>query len=273
MKKYFIPLILLLAASVSCKKHYDTPQPQPSLPLDDVRTVLLKEVVAQSLPNPYFHFTYDNQQYVKQINFASGLFIYNVEYENKRVKKMTNIQNDNSILYSYNNNQVSEINEFSGGTGNKAFMYRFTYNSGNQLTEVLWFEFSANPTGNLFKKAALTYHADGNLSTIEHYYNISGTQLTLEKTDKFSNYDNKINVDDFYLMKDFFDTYLFLPQEKLQKNNPLKQQITGVKNDYEISYTFQYQNNLPVKKTGMMRQTRGTSTGQSLQIINQFNYY
>lgn len=273
MRNYFILFAILLTASVSCKKNYNTPQPEPSLPPDDVRTVLLKEVVAQSLSNPYFHFTYDNQQYVKEINFASGFTIYDVEYENKRVKKMTNTQNDNSILYSYSNNQVSEINEFSGRTGNKVFRYRFSYNINHQLTEVLWFEFSNNTNGNLYKKAVLTYQADGNLTTIEYYYNISGTQLTLEKTDRFSNYDNKTNVDDFYLMKDFFDTYLFLPQVKLQKNNPLKHQITGSQNDYEISYTYEYQNNLPVKKTGLMKQTRGTNAGQSLQITNLFNYY
>ena len=119
----------------------------------------------------------------------------------------------------------------------------------------------------------LTYQADGNLSTIESYFDITGGALSLEKTDRFSNYDNKTNVDDFYLVKEFFDTYLFLPQVKLQKNNPLKQQITGVQNDYEITYTYDFQNNLPVRKTGLMKQTRGSGSGQTLQITNQFNYY
>lgn len=277
MKKYFIPLMLLLFfAAVSCKKDHDSSPPIPQQPIptsDDSRSILLKEVVAQSLPNPYFHFTYNSQRFVTQINFASGFTIYNVEYENKRVKKMTNIQNANSILYTYTNNQVSEINEFSGRTGNKIFMYRFSYSPGNQLAEVHWFEFSNSTNGKLFKKAVLTYQADSNLSSIEHYYNLSGSQLVLVKTDRFSNYDDKTNVDDFYLLKDFFDTYLFLPQVKLQKNNALKQQITGTQNDYDISYTYEYQNNLPVRKTGMMTQTRGTDTGKTLQITNQFNYY
>lgn len=274
MKRNLILPVLLLTAFIGCKKNDTILQPQePAFPPDDARTVLLKEVVAQSLPNPYFHFTYDDQRYVTEINFASGFAIYHVEYENKRVKKMTNMQNANSLLYSYNNNQVTEINEFSGQTGNKVFSYRFSYNTSHQLTELLWFEFSTNANGNLFKKAILTYQADGNLAAVEHYYNVSGGQLTLEKTDRFSNYDNKTNVDDFYLVKDFFDTYLFLPQVKLQKNNPLKQHITGVQNDYEITYTYDFQDNLPVKKTGMMKRTRGTGSGQTLQITNQFSYY
>jgi hypothetical protein len=247
-------------------------QPPPPPP-DDARTVLLKDVIAQSLPNPYFHFAYNSQQYVTQINFASGFTIYNVEYENKRVKQMINIQNNNSVVYSYSNNQVVEINEFSGMSGNKVFSYRFSYNTSNHLKEVQWFEFSNNTTGNLFKKALLSYHADGNLATIEQYFNISGSPLTLVKTDKFSDYDNKINVDDFYLMKDFFDTYLFLPQVKLQGNNPSKHQVITPANDYDISYVYEYQNNLPVKKTATLLQTRGSNAGQSLIITNQFNYY
>jgi hypothetical protein len=274
MKKNLILPAILLTVFMACKKGDSSLQPQePPLPPDDSRNVFLKEVVAQSLPNPYFHFTYDDQKYVKQINFASGFAIYKVDYENKRIKKMTNIQNNNSILYSYSNNQVSAVNEFSGQTANKIFSYRFTYNTNQQLSEVLWFDFSGNVDGHLFKKALLTYHADGNLAAIEHYYDQPGGQLTLEKTDRFSNYDNKTNVDDFYLVKDFFDTYLFLPQVKLQKNNPLKQHITGVQNDYEITYTYEYQNNLPVKKVGNMKQTRGTGNGQTLQITNRFNYY
>jgi hypothetical protein len=274
MKKSFITLIIVLLAVSGCKKNDNSTPPQTPPPSpDDSKTVLLKEVVAQSLPNPYFHFTYNDNKFVTRINFASGFTIYNVEYENKRVKRMINIQNNNRIEYSYTNNNVSEINEFSGQTGNKIFSYKISYSSSQQLSKVLWFEFSNGTTGNLFKKAMLSYQSDGNLSKIEYYYKISGNQLTLEKTDLFSDYDNKTNVDDFYLMKDFFDTYLFLPQVKLQKNNPLKLQIIGAQNDYDITYTYNYNNNLPVKKTGLMRQTRGTGTGQSLQIINSFNYY
>lgn len=140
---------------VGCKKNESNTSPQPSLPADDTGPVLLKEVVAQSLPSPYFHFTYDDQRYIGQINFASGFAIYNLEYENKRVKKMTNIQNNNSLLYSYSNEQVSEINEFSVQIGNKVFSYRFSYSSLHQLAEIRWFEFSTNSNGHLFKNRCL----------------------------------------------------------------------------------------------------------------------
>ncbi|MBC7830168.1 MAG: hypothetical protein H7122_20665 [Chitinophagaceae bacterium] len=276
MKKYFISLAaIVVGATISCKKDNDALQP-PDLPapIDDARTVLLKEVVVQSLPSPYFHFTYDSLKYVTQINFASGFSIYSVEYENKRVKKMTNFITGSSILYSYSNNHVSEINEFSASTGDKKFCYKLFYNSGNQLVQILWFEFFSNSNGELYKKSELACHTDGNLAEIDHHFRTSPGQLSLGKKEKFSNYDNKTNVDDFYLIEDFFDTYLFLPQVKLQRNNPQRQQISGTSNDYDIVYTYDYQNDLPVKRTGMVTQTGRNGGGvQPIQITHMYNYY
>jgi len=272
MKRELMAFVaIMLIAVVGCKKDTHYPPQHPPVPVDDARTVLLKDVVAQSLPNPYFRFTYDDQHYVTQINFASGLNIYNVEYENKRVKKMTNINNNNTLLYSYHNNRVSEINEFSGTTGNKGLTYQFSYNNNNQLTQVLWWEFFTDSNGKLFKKSVLTYYPDGNLEAIDSY-NTGNGPLSLAKRDEFSNYDNQTNVDDFYLLEDFFDSFLFLPQVKLQKNNPKKQLILGEINDFQIDYTYEFQNNLPVKKTGIFRQTRGGNSNP-VQFVNQLTYY
>ena len=275
MKPFFLMAVISItvAASSSSKNENSiSPSQPPTVQLDDVRTVLLKEIVTQSLPDPYFHFVYDSQQYVKQISFAAGFTRYNVEYENKRVTKMTNNTNGNFLLYTYNGNQVSEINEFSGLTGNKVFSYRFSYNGHNQLTQVGWFEFFNDGKGSLFKKSELTYQTDGNLSAIDHY-SIAGDQISWVKTVQFSQYDNKINVDDFYLLEDFFDTYLFLPQVKLQQNNPLRQQVMSPENDFEIVYTYQYRDNLPVKKLGRLIDRSGTGNGQPGEITNVFNYY
>ncbi len=275
MKQIFLMAVIsfTVAASSSSRKENNIPQPQqPAIQFADTKTIPLKEIVAQSLPNPYFHFVYDSQQYVKEISFAAGFTIYSVEYENKRVKKMINKNNGNFLIYTYANNQVSEINEFSGLTKHKIFSYRFSYNGSDQLIQVSWFDFFNDCNGSLFKKLELTYQTDGNLSTIDHY-SIAAGQVNWEKTVQFSQYDNKINVDDFYLLEDFFDSYLFLPQVKLQKNNPGKQQITGSENDMEILYTYQYRDNLPVKKIGRMTQRRGGVNGQRTEITNVFNYY
>jgi hypothetical protein len=265
--------VVTFAITASGRKESIITQPQrPPVQLDDVRKVQLKEIVAQSLPNPYFHFEYDSRHYITQINFAAGFNVYKVEYENKRVRKMINNNNGNYLLYSYNNNQVAEINEYSGLTGDKIFSYKFSYNGNLQLTQVCWFDFLNDCDSNLFKKSELTYQTDGNLSTIDHF-SVAAGQVNWVKTIQFSNYDDKTNVDDFYLLEDFFDTYLFLPQVKLQKNNPKKQQITGPENDFEISYTYDYLNNLPMKKKAVTTQTRGIGKRQPVQTTSSFNYY
>jgi hypothetical protein len=267
MKQFFLMAVISLAVAASGKKDDHSQRP-----VDDARTVLLKEVISQTLPNPYFHFAYDSLHYVKQINFAAGFSVYNVEYENRRVKKMINTTTGNFLLYSYRNKQVAEINEFSALTGDKIFSYRFAYNNSNQLTQVLWFDFSNGSAGNLFKKSELTYLPDGNLSIIDHF-SISAGQVTWVKTIQFSQYDDKTNVDDFYLLGDFFDSFLFLPQVKLQKNNPGKQLITAPEGDCEIVYTYCYENNLPVEKTSVLLEREEDGNGVPVKTASLFSYY
>ena len=279
MKKYYFSLVvILLSVSIGCKKYDDplTPdQPPLPLPIDDIRTVLLKDIDAQSLPGPFYHFTYDSLHYVNQIDFASGFAIYDVEYKNRRVSKMTNRINENIFLYHYSNNRVSEITEFSGSTMNKTFSYRLSYNSLNQLSQVDWIFYSNNGAIDTVKKEVLTYLPDGNLAAMAHYYSTApGQPLQLSSRDEFSDYDNQVNVDDFSVLKhDFFAAYLFLPQVRLQKNNPRRQHIISNENEYDIVYSYQYQNGLPVSKTGIVTQKRGTVIEAPKTVTTQFSYY
>jgi hypothetical protein len=271
MKK-LLTAVLLIASLASCKKEdANRPaEPQP-IPVNDARTVLLKQVVAHNLPNPYFKYVYDAEKYVTEIGFASGLAVYTVAYEDKRVKKLTNIKNGHTMLYSYTNGRVSRIDELDMAN-EKLFSYEPTYNINGKLTQVLWREFEEDPAGHPFKKVLLSYHADGNLSQLETYY-ATGATMNLSITKQFSDYDNKTNVDDFYMMDEFFDTFLFLPQVKLQLNNPGKEKIIGAVSTFEINYQYEFSNHLPVKKSGTMVQTRGPNPGQSIQVGYQFTYY
>ncbi len=279
MKKYILPIVILfLTVSIGCKKYNDTlPPEQPPLPIpnDDVRTVLLKDVNALLLPGPYFHFTYDSLHYIKQISFASDFAVYDVEYQNKRVSKMINRVNDNKFIYQYSNNRVSEITEFSGTTANKTFSYLLSYNLLNQLSQVDWIFFSDNGSINTVKKEVLTYLPTGNLAAMDHYYSIEpGQPLEWSGRDEFSDYDNKLNVDDFtVLKKDFFSAFLFLPQVRLQKNNPGRQHIVSTGNEFEIINSYQYQNGLPVSKTSIVTEKRGTVIQGPKTVTTQFSYY
>jgi len=271
MKRLFV-LVLLVSFFTACKKE-DAPQPTIPTPTpgNDARSILLKEVVGQNLPNPYFKYVYNAEKYITEVSFASGMSVYKVEYENKRVKKVTNVKNGHTMLYNYTNGRVTQIDEFDLAN-QKIFAYEMLYNNHGQLTQTNWKEFADDPIGHLYKKVVLSYHADGNLFAMEIYY-ATGNVMELAITRQFSEYDDKTNVDDFYMMDEFFDTFLFLPQVKFQLNNPGKANIIGDVSTFEINYQYEFSNNLPVKKSGTMVQTRGPNIGQSIQVGYQFTYY
>src|SRR5581483_1092608 len=125
----------------------------------------------------------------------------------------------------------------------------------------------------LNRKVILLYDARGNLQEYEDYNLDNTNTLVLSSTITFTNYDEGINVDDFYLLKNFFDDFLFLPQVKLQKNNPAHETIQTVSTDYAIDYTYQYNSSkLPVEKDYIISITRGTNTGQQYAEKDQFSY-
>lgn len=266
-------LMILTIAGCQTKDHL--PDPVPDKPAtDDARTILLKDIEALPLPSPYFHFEYDALHYVNKISFASNLVVYDVAYENKRVKKMTKESGHDFLVYTYDNNgQASNIDEFSGATGKASFTYRFLYDSGKQLAHVFWYKHLESGDPMLTKRADLRYYADGNLLSQDLFYASSPGQLDWSSREEFSDYDNKTNVDDIGLLNDFFGSYLFLPQVKLQKNNALKEHITSSQNEFFISNSFDYQNDLPVTKYSLVNQTKGLNPPPPTQVTSHFSYY
>lgn len=274
MKKITAILLLLWMLASCSKDEPATPAPLP-LPVDtmsDARTILLKQVDEQRLPSPYFHFTYDQSKFVTEIAFASALGVYKVEYENKRVKKLTNTKNGRVLKYSYDKGCVSVIDEFSL-TGEKRFTYQLFYNDAGKLVKLDWIEFSDAANGVLFKRSNMSYHPDGNLATMEVWLNNAGN-LELSLKQEFSAYDNTTNVDDFYLLEEFFDSFLYLPQVKMQLNNPGKHIIKSSITTYDITYTYNFNSQqLPVKKSGVMIQTKGPEQGKTINIGSTYSYY
>ena len=136
-------VFLALLSLASCNKSGQLPITSTFKPTtDDVRTVLLKDVEFENLPAPYIHFEYDSQHYAKKISFASDLFVYSIEYDDKAVKKLVNQRDKSYLMYTYNSNsQVSNISEFSAG-GAALFRYEFSYDSLGQLTQSFWYQYS-----------------------------------------------------------------------------------------------------------------------------------
>lgn len=273
MKRSSVIAFVFIVLIASCKKSIDDSKPSTP-PLTDKRTVLLKEVLIERLPSPYFQFTYNDSNFVTNINYASNLIRWQLQYENGRVKKMINTLNNDFLVYNYTEGRVASIRHISAQDGKPAWRYDFTYNNIGQLEEIRWWAFPV-PGGDsvLDRKVLLQYQADGNLSKYDDYRRSLSGDFSLTITVELKDYDQGVNVDDFYLLKDFFDDLLFLPQVKLQKNNPRQLTWHGVDEDIIFNYSYQYDNNkLPLEKDYTILVTRGTNAGSQFTGRDQFLY-
>lgn len=275
MKRFSFAFAILILVT-GCKKNDQIPVPEPVKPVvADTRPVMLKNIEAERLPSPYYHFEYDALHYVKRVSFASDYFVYDVSYQNMRVSKLINVINKDSLVYKYTDGQVSDIDEFSGRTGKLVFNYHLSYNSGKQLAQVFWYHYLDAGESFLYKRADLVYHPDGNLASIDWYYTLSPGPLNWSSRSEFSDYDSKTNSTDLVLLKEnwFFDSYLFLPQVTLQKNNPKKEHITSMENEFFISNSYDYQNDIPIAKYSLVNQTKGTNPAPLTQVATHYSYY
>ncbi|HEX5655128.1 MAG TPA: hypothetical protein VFX58_18760 [Chitinophagaceae bacterium] len=273
MKKTLSFLLMLLLAACSKNEGPAGPviPPPPGEP-GDSRAIRLKEITERNLPSPFFHFEYNDSGYATKINFAQGLFMYELHYNNRRLQQMINTRNGDLLRYEYNQGKVTDIVETSAINAAKRWRYEFTY-SGEQLTQVCWYRFPETGTdSSIERKISLRYHPDGNLSFFDDFRRTNG-ELAWSSRTSFSSYDNRLNVDDFQVFKQFFEHLLFLPQVRLQKNNPGLVLITSAQNDFRIDYTYEYQNAKPVRRTGSLRQTRGNGNGGITELLTTYSYY
>src|SRR5690348_17151580 len=98
-------LTLVLAALVACSGGYDSPtDPGGGTPPPQPNAVLLKDVVIERLPSPFYHFTYDASGRVSDVSYASGMDDFGVTYAGAKIKELTNtggIGNRDRIVYAY----------------------------------------------------------------------------------------------------------------------------------------------------------------------------
>jgi hypothetical protein len=269
-------LLAIIIMGMACKKNsnvFEPPiEPEP-IYLSDTQTIKLKTLVAQGLPSPYFGFTYDDSGYVTTINFGSGFHQYELEYKNGRLQKMVNIKSEDTLKYHYLEGRIAAVMQYTVRQTKNA-SYKMQYNEHGKLVSMLWFDFNENfpldsvPT----RQVLLQYHADGNLAKKDEFRADSAGTFNWTGSVEYSNYDKGINVDAFGLLKDSFDDFIFLPQVKLQKDNPLTVISKGVINDSKISYTYNYVNGLPTDKKGIMEFTRGADSGKVFNFTNRFTY-
>ena len=237
---------------------------------------MLQELVIPNLPSPYYRFEYDQQGRVAFVSFASNLTMQALTYEAGRLVRMTNdaLGNRDRLEYSYDaSGRVASIQQLSGEGVVFVEMF-FTY-AGARLIRVD----RNRRLGNALVKEldlSLSFHDDGNLLEIrEHRPAIANVQTEATRTDRFEQYDDKVNVDAFSLLhRRFFDQLYLLPGVTLQKGNPAVQLHVEEGNEYRIDFTYTYDGrNRPVATVGELTYLSGPYTGLQFPTEARFTYY
>jgi hypothetical protein len=258
---------------ISCRKDNNNPISSPDEPNTKI---LLKDIIIPHLPSPYYHFEYGSDSLVSKADFASGYYMYDVLYDNGRIGEMRNniIVNHDTLRYVYDNNgRVMMVNFIDQDNLLKRHVV-FTYNAG-KVSQIVWDHRTNTGDFMVDRTLTFTYHADGNLKDMtDHRPAVSGAGET-NFTTHYDNYDDKINVDDFTLIHDgIHDHLLVLPGLHLQKNNPGKEWVTGITEEYTVNYHFTYNaDHTPLLKSGELTFTSGTKAGQKFNVSTSYSYY
>jgi hypothetical protein len=260
----------LAATLAACgSDHIAAPPPPPPPP---GAGVLLKDVVYDRLPSPYYHFDYDNDGRITTAAFASGLATYSLHYQaGGRIQDIGVLAGTlHTLLYTYDDaGRVAAIRE-RDETGTNVQLWFFTY-QGQQLTSLE--RDRAVPGGFIIDLImGFLYSGDGNLLEMtQHYPAIDGVQPEVNLVDIFERYDDKENVDDFDLLHPgFFDKIILLPGVKLQKNNPGRIIHLGDGDHYTIDNTYTYR---PLTRNGNLVFVTGPNGGQTFAVNATYSYY
>jgi hypothetical protein len=259
----------LALASCSSDHSVAGPPPPPA-------PVLLKDIVLDRLPSPYYHFDYDANNRASTVSFASALNSYDLIYAADRLSEMRSksLFNHDRLVYAYDDAGRVESVKYTDENGVVFTILFFRYN-GQQLSEL---ERDRRVTGGFIidKTMSFSYYPDGNLLELtEHRPAIDGLQTEGTTVDRFERYDDKVNVDAFGLIHDdFFDHLVLLPTVQLQKGNPARVTHSGDGDNFIIDYTYTYDaRSRPLTRSGDLGFLTGQDAGQHFQLSDTFSYY
>lgn len=188
--------------------------------------------------------------------------------------KMNIIPNKDVLQYSYLDGDVSAINitDKNGVNYRRAYL---SYTPSHQLRQLDWVIKVADGGFVPEQTLLLSYNADGNLNELTTHYHAVGSQTDDLFTDKFDDYDDKVNVDAFSLLhSDQMHHLYLLPGIKIQLNNPRHNVRTGDGVNYDVNYTYTYDGKgRPVVKTGDLLWLSGSDSGKHFQVQTTYSYY
>jgi hypothetical protein len=255
----------------SCRKEDDQGQAPPP---PKVGQPLLKEIIIQNLPSPYFRFDYNSDSSAKEISFASGLSTWLVEYDNRKIKSLTNVKQPSKLFYFYSGSNVTRIRTDNVLSGKTEWANHFQYDNFNRLTKITTYQYATNGIDSVkYRETKFNYNKEFNLTGYELSGRRDDGSFVLFTTASYTNYDTGNNVDEFVIYKQFFEDFLYLPNVKLQLNNPRKLYLKNGVNEYQVEYTYQYNNENPRTKRTKITQTKGSQAGTTTESLTQYFYF
>lgn len=140
------------------------------------------------------------------------------------------------FVYTYSGDKISRTDEYVNGTWSK--YHAFTYDVQGRLAEQITYQDIPEEGGLIpTSKDTYQYDANDNLEVMNmYYYTPFGAEAKLLTTFISSEYDTKMNTEDY------FDVNVFNPYVTLRKNNPGKlitKNGSGIVGSTEL-YTYQY---------------------------------
>jgi len=275
MKVNYLLLASLVTMLFSCHKNASDPPGPPPTPPPAV--VKLKDLNERNLPAPYYHFEYDDSGYMTAASVSAELLSYRIIYTGgKHILRMESKSggNQDTLLYEYANGDPA-VTRIVNGSGTLYRRVHLTYSPTHQLQQVEW-EVKSGTADLVPEQSQLfSYYPDGNVKELVYHLFAVGPQIDTTYTDRFENYDNKVNTEGFSLLHPYQQQHLILlPGHPLQLNNPRRVIRTGYGINYTVDYTYTYDSaDRPLVKTGDLTFTNGSSNGQHFQLQTTYSYY
>ncbi|MGN6418647.1 MAG: hypothetical protein ACTHMC_14225 [Pseudobacter sp.] len=266
-------MMLIALGVLACKKNRNNNFPDP--PPDTPQPVLLKDFTVNNLPSPYYHFKYNEKNEVSFASFGSGLLMYDVLYSNGKIAEMRSntAVNKDTLRYSYNKDGLPDMVRYINETG--TFRYcSFSYHNGRLLTA----QWKLETAGGLALERTLNfaYYEDGNVAKISDLKHAVNGRPESSNTSEFSQYDDKVNAGGFALLHDDgnSDHLLLYLQVMLQKNNPGKLLFSNTALNYQVDYTYSYnEKKLPLTRRGVVTMLGGPRDGEQFISNSSYSYY
>ena len=263
------PIIAATLVACSSDRISAPPPPPPAT------GVLLKDVVYDRLPSPYYHFDYDGTGKLSAASFASGAATYSLNYQGDRIHDIDVASGTaEKLFYTYDDSDRVVAIRDRDATGANAQLWFFTYD-GRHLTSIE--RDRAVPGGFIVELVmGFLYDPAGNLLEMsQHYPSTDGVQPEQNFVDVFERYDDKVNVDDFDLLHPgFFDKLILLPGVKLQTSNPGRVVHVGDGPQYTVDYSYTYDDQKrPLTRSGTLLFVTGPNAGQTFALGATYSYY